>query len=51
MYRVVPGNSTKYGKVWLLKEGKTLIDTFLTKEAAEKSKKKLEQFKQIFENL
>ena len=51
MYRVVPGHSDKYGKVWLLKEGKVIIDTFLTKEAAEKSKKKLEQFKQIFENL
>lgn len=51
MYRVVPGYSEKYGKVWILKEGKLVIDSFLTKDAAEKSKKKLEQFKQIFENL
>lgn len=51
MYRVVPGYSEKYGKVWILKEGKLVIDSFLTKDSAEKSKKKLEQFKQIFENL
>jgi hypothetical protein len=51
MYRIVLGTSDKYGKVWLLKEGKQVIDTFLTKEAAEKSKKKLEEFKKLFENL
>jgi hypothetical protein len=51
MYRVVPGQSEKYGKVWLLKEGKQVLDTFLTKEAAEKSKKKLEEFKTLFEKL
>jgi hypothetical protein len=51
MYRIVPGYSEKYGKVWILKEGKSVIDTFLTKESAEKSKKKLEEFRILFEKL
>jgi len=51
MYRIVPGYSDKYGKVWILKEGKQEIDSFLTKEAAEKSKKQLEEFKKVFDKL
>jgi hypothetical protein len=51
MYRIVPGYSDKYGKVWILKEGKQEIDSFLTKEAAEKSKRKLEEFKKVFDKL
>ena len=51
MYRIVPGHSDKYGKVWILKEGKQEIDSFLTKETAEKSKRKLEEFKKVFDKL
>ena len=42
-YRVVPTNHEKLGSCWALKEGESVVGTFINKQSAEKRKMQLEQ--------
>lgn len=41
-YRIVPTNHEKFGSCWALKEGDSIIGTFVNKQLAEKRKLQLE---------
>ena len=41
-YRIVPANHEKFGSCWALKEGDSVIGTFVNKQSAEKRKLQLE---------
>ena len=41
-YRIVPANHEKFGSCWALKEGDSIIGTFVNKQSAEKRKLQLE---------
>jgi hypothetical protein len=42
-YRIVPTTHEKFGACWALKEGKSVIGVFVTKDYAERRKLQLEK--------